>query len=401
MRVSTQLFFRQFNSSLEIQQSNIAKLQQQIASGRRLLTPSDDPAGASRALDMTQAISRLDQFNNNAVFAEQRLGLEEATLDSHTNLLQRVKELAIAAGNLGAQSADTFTAIRSELEQRLQEVLNIANTRDGNGEYLFAGFQGDVQPFVLNGGAVSYNGDQGQQMLQVGANKLVATSDSGYEVFQAIRNGNGTFSVNLNSANSGNGVIAAGSIVDSTVYQLHDFTIQFTSATTYDVINNTTAATIITGATYTDGQPITFNGIQTSISGAPQTGDEFFVQTSRSQDIFTTLQNFIAAVSVYPADTAGQARSQQAIQSVIADLDQSLGKVLEIRTSVGARLNSIDSTSDENEAVKIEFQRALSDIQDLDYAEAISALELQLSTLEATQQSFIALQRQSLFDFIR
>ena len=400
-RIATVTFFRQFNNTLAQQQSSIAELQQQVSLGKRILKPSDDPAGAARALDITQSLGRLEQFNRNAIFAEQRLSLEESSLSSFTNILQRARELAITASNVGTQSEDTFSAFEAELLELFQEMLNIANTRDASGDFLFAGFQGGTEPFSVSGSNVIYHGDQGQRFLQVGANKEVATGDSGYTVFQEIRNGNGKFSVALNAANTGNAVIAPGSVTDATVYQPQDFTIRFTSATTYDVINTTTATTIITGATYTEGDVISFNGLETSISGAPQTGDEFFVQTSRLQSAFTTMQNFITAVSAFPSSDADLAQYRQAIQSIISDIDQTIGNATEVITGIGARMNAVDLIQEENDAITFELQKTLSSIQDLDFAEAIGSLEFQLSALEASQQSFVAIQSLSLFNFLR
>ncbi len=400
MRVSTQQFVNQFNSTLQLQQGNVAKLQQQISLGRRVLTPSDDPSDATRILDIEQTLGRLDQFQSNATLAEQRLSLQESTATSVTNLLQRVRELAIAAANLGVQSPSTLSAYRVEMEERFNELVGLANSKDASGEFLFAGFQSDIRPFTATATGVVYNGDQGQRILQVGPDKQVAVSDSGAAIFQQIRNGNGDFSVDSNNANTGDGVIAPGSVIDNTVYQKHDFSIQFTSATTYDVVNTTSATTIITGASYVDGATISFNGIETNITGNPQTGDEFLVQASRNQDIFATFRNFINTLNGFPSNGSGQAHYRQDIQAVILDIDQSLENLVGVQASIGARLNAIESTTDENEAVQFQILQTLSTIRDLDYADAVSSLQTQLSTLEAAQQTYATISRLSLFNFL-
>lgn len=401
MRISSLTLFRQFNIANQTQQSNISQLQQQISTGRRIGDPADDPIGTARSLNLTQAIGQLEQYTDNADFAEQRLQFEEAALESMSNLLQRSRELAVNSANLGAQSTDTFIAIRTEVEQIFQEMLNVANTRDAAGEYLFSGFQSRVQAFTRTATGATYNGDQGQLNLQVSATKQVAVSDSGYTVFQQIKNGNGDFSVSLNAANTGSATISPGSVTNAAAFQAQDFTIRFTAPNTYDVINNTTATTIITGAAYTDGAQISFNGLATNISGAAQTGDEFFVRASRQQDIFTTMQNFLNAVSTFPNGGTANAQTVQQLQSTLQDLDQSLSHVTNKRSEIGARLNSLSSSREQNDSVAFELTRNLSEIRDIDYAEAISNLELQLTTLEAAQRSYISIQGLSLFDFIR
>jgi flagellar hook-associated protein 3 FlgL len=280
MRIATSHLFQSTSLAITQQQRGIAKVQEQIATGKRLLRPSDDPAGATRVLDLTQGIERLEQFAENMGTAEQRLTIEDTVLGNVSDLLQRVRELALAA-NSGVQSAEERAAYRAELEQRLDQLLDYANTQDGNGDYLFAGFKGRTRPFTASGAQVIYNGDQGQQMLQVGAIRQVASGDSGAEVFQRIRNGNGTFAVSSFSGNTGNGIISAGSAVDPSSFLPHDFTLRFTSDTTFDVIDDTTGTTVASGQGYTPGNGISFNGIETSISGVPRNGDEFRIGASQ------------------------------------------------------------------------------------------------------------------------
>lgn len=400
MRIATSHLFQSTSLAITQQQSGIAKVQEQIATGKRLLRPSDDPAGATRVLDLTQGIERMEQFAKNAGAAEQRLTVEDTVLGSVTNSLQRVRELALAASS-GLQSSEERAAYRAEVEQLVDQLLDYANTQNGDGDYLFAGFKGRTQPFTVSGAQIIYNGDQGQQMLQVGAIRQVASGDSGAEVFQRIRNGNGTFVVSSLSGNTGNGIISAGSVVDPSSYLPHDFTLRFTSDTTLDVIDDTTGTTVVSGQSYTPGNGISFNGIETSISGVPRNGDEFRIGPSQNQDMFATLRNFINAMAIDPVDAPSRAQLSQTLNGVITDLDQALGHVLEVRTAVGARLNSLDALRDENEALKIQLQKARSEVQDLDYAEAVSRLQLQMTTLQGTLQLFAQIEQLSLFNLLR
>lgn len=400
MRVSSSFFYQLASTEMLQQQAKLARTQEQISSGKKLLRPSDDPVNASRSVSIKQSLEQLSQYGKNTVSAEQQLGLEDANLESLTQLLHRVKELALAA-NSGTTSAGTRGAYRSEMEQRFEELLDIANARDGNGNYLFSGYQGRVKPFLLSGSTVNYSGDQGVLLQQVATTRTVATNNTGYEVFQKIRNGNGTFTVSANAANAGAAIMEAGSVLDPAAFQAHNFTIRFTSNTTYDVINTTTVSTILSGQTYVDGGSLSFNGIQTKMNGLPQSGDEFFVDPSQNQSIFSAFQNLITALSTNPSNAASQAQAELAINNVITDLDQSLGHILDIRASIGARLNSIESAKLENESIQFELQTTLSEIEDLDYAEAISRLHFQIRSLEAAQKAFSNIESLTLFNFLR
>ena len=138
MRISTAFSFQRAVQDVQNNLVEIGKLQTQIGSGKKLLRPSDGPTESARSVDLNQAISRLDQFERNRGFANQKLGLVDATLTSVNNVLQRVRDLTIQANSSG-QTNETRNIIKTEIEQRLNELLDYANTRDGGGDYLFAG----------------------------------------------------------------------------------------------------------------------------------------------------------------------------------------------------------------------------------------------------------------------
>ncbi len=399
-RIPTSFIFQKTAIDIAQKQFDIAEIQNQLGTGKRLNKPSDGPAEAARVIDLNQAIGRIDQFQRNSIFANQRLGLEDATLSSVNNLLQRIRDLALQS-NSGSQTGETRAIIRAEVEQRLQELLDYANARDGNGNYLFSGSKSRTEPFSQTASGVSYNGDQSQLLLKISGNRTIAASESGYDVFVNIKNGNGDFSTSSNSVNTGDGLISVGSVIDTGLFQANDFTITFTSPTTFDVVNTTTATVVLAAQPYVSGQSINFNGSEVAISGDPQTGDQFFVSASRRQDIFATLQNFINALNIDPANPADQAQLTQVLDRTIGDVDQALQNILNIRTFIGTRQNSIDTANIENEGAKIELQTNRSQIQDLDYAQAITQLQLQQATLQAIQGAFAQVRGLNLFNFLR
>ncbi len=398
-RITTAYLFQKTAIDIASKQFDISEIQNQIGTGKRLNKPSDGPAETARVIDLNQAIGRIDQFQRNSIFANQRLGLEDATLSSVNNSLLRVRDLALQA-NSGSQTGETRAIIRAEVEQRLQELLDYANARDGNGNYLFSGSKNRTQPFTQTATGVAYNGDQNKLSLKISGNRTIVASDSGYDIFVNIKNGNGDFVTSSNAANTGDGVITVGSVIDNSVFQANDFSITFTSPTTFDVVNNTTATTILAGQNYVSGQAINFNGSEVAISGDPQAGDEFQVNASRRQDVFATLQSFINALGTDPSDPADQAQLTQALDRTISDVDNALQNVLNTRTFIGTRQNSIDTANIENEGAKIELQTTRSQIEDLDYAQAITQLQLQQTTLQAIQGAFAQVRGQSLFNFL-
>lgn len=398
-RVATSTAYRQALQDLQRNQAEIARLQAGVGSGQRILKPSDDPAGASRVLDLTGTLGRLEQYATNARLADQRLALEDSTLEGVQELLVRVKELALAAGS-GAQSAHTREAYRVEVRERLSELLGLANVRDGNGDYLFAGYRAQIQPFASDAGGVSYYGDAGARELQVSDTRRVAAGDSGAEVFMRVPGGNGRFTVSAAVANTGAGVLAAGSVEDVSAYTAHAYSIRFTGAATFDVVDETSGVTVLAAQPFTDAATIAFDGISTRITGQPAAGDRFDLAPGAAQPLFQTLQDFIAALALEPGDAAGTAQQAQALNHVIDSLDRGLDHVLEARASVGARRSALEAVETQNEDLRFELEATRSQVRDLDMTAAIAALQQRISALEAVQQSFVAVSRLSLFNFL-
>ena len=291
MRVSTSYIHLQGVQNILELQSKVIRTQDQLAQGKKNLAPSDDPSAAARVLDINEALAQIRQYTENGSYATQRLNLEETSIESSINVLQRVRELAVQAGNTGTNDLRAQQAIAAEMKEKLKELLDYANTKDATGDYLFSGFQSKILPFTTDAlGNYFYNGDQGQLALQIGSSRQVASNDSGAEVFQLIRTGNGDFLTDANRTNAGTGRITTGSVVDRSAFLAHDYTIRFIDANNFEVIDNTTAATLLpTPRPYTDGNVIAFAGMSMEIRNAPAAGDEFTVDASRHQDIFTSL----------------------------------------------------------------------------------------------------------------
>ena len=300
MRLSTSQIFQQSVTAMQNKQAELAKTQLQLATGQKILTPSDDPAAATRILNLNHVIETTDQFQRNADYADTRLSLEESTLTDVGNLLQRVRELSVRANN-DTLSAGDRQAIAAEVRISLDGLVQMGNTKDADGEYLFSGFQTDTEPFSHDGlGNFTYAGDQGQRSLQIGAKRQVAVGDSGDEIFMRIDDGTG----------------GIGSM-------------------------------------------------------------------------FETVYNFMIDLEANNPSTA-----------TLTSLDSAIDSVLNTRALIGARMNTIESQRGSNDSFSLVLQENRSNLEDLDYAEAISLFEQQLVALQASQQTFVKVEGLSLFNYL-
>ncbi len=227
MRISTnQINIRGMEAILE-RQASASRVQLQLSTGKRLLSPSDDPSAAAAVVSLNQSIARAEQYQRNSDFAKSRLQQEESALVSIENVLQRVREMTLLGIN-ATQSGETRGSIADEIDLLLDDLLTLANTRDATNSFLFAGYQDKSQPFTQNpDGSFSYLGDDGVRMLQISDNRQVASHDSGRDVFMDIASGNRTFEVADNDANRGSGVIDPGWVTNPATYDGDTYRIVF------------------------------------------------------------------------------------------------------------------------------------------------------------------------------
>lgn len=398
MRISSNTLFDSNVRLLGQQQSQLLQTQQQISSGRRILTASDDPVAAARALEVSQSDTMNTQYAANRTAARHKLSMAESNLQSATSLLQDVRTAAVGAGNGTLNDSDRQT-IAADLSGRLQELIGLANSTDGAGNYLFAGFQSRAQPFADVSGVISYNGDDGQHNVQASAARQIATGDSGADVFMRVKNGNGTFVTQADPANTGSGAISLGSVSNPTLLTGDEYSVSFSvvgGVTTYDVTNTTTSAVVSAGNAYASGQVISFDGLQFDIQGAPVDGDAFTVSPSANESVFKTISDLITALNT-PAVGASLTNS---LNRGLNQLDNALDNILTTRSSLGLRLNEIDALQSAGEDLGMQFKQTLSELQDVDYNKAISDLTMQQMSLQAAQKSFIKISELSLFSYL-
>lgn len=398
MRVTSNTLQSVFLASLQAAQQRLATTQEQVTSGKRVNTPSDDPVASARIVQLEASLSRIDQYRANGLLARNQLGLEEQALGSAIDHLQRVRELTVAANNDSMSSGDRMV-VAKELRQLRTALLGVANTTDANGQFLFAGYSVNAQAFTTGaGGVVTYNGDQGQRSVQISDTRFVAINDSGAEIFQRIPTGNGTFSLAASPGNTGTGMLGAGTVVDASAWVSDTYSIDFLTADTYEVRDS--GGTLVTSGAFTPGQAIAFNGVSVQIDGAPAGGDSFTVAPSASRDVFATIDALVTALESPSGAAAARVELHNRVGQLLADLDQATNHVIDARSEIGARLRAIDEEEAAGEAFNLQLADTLSDLRDLDYAEALSRLSQQLLGLDAAQKAYARVQGLSLFNYL-
>ena len=380
------------------QQADIAAIQEQIASGKQINRPSDNPAQAANLINMAETQSRLEQYQRNSITAESKLTLEEASITGTINTLNRIRELVLSSNN-GALDDSGREAINSEVVLKLDELYDLANSKDTNGDYLFSGSNTQSKPFTKSV-PVTYSGSDDALTGNIGLGREISIADSGADVFMRIRAGNEDFSVSASPANTGTGLISTGNVSDISLYDGTPYRLEFTSTDQFDIVNADTGAPVQTGLSYSSQSSIEFGGINTNVVGQPAAGDTFEIRPSQYQDVFSTVSNYIDALNGSQATAADRAQYQQSLNETLINIDNALDHLNTSRSKVGNRLNSIDSSREENESITLQLEISRSNLEDVDIADVVTKLQTRTTSLEILQQSFSVVANISLFNYM-
>jgi flagellar hook-associated protein 3 FlgL len=404
--------YQQQLSTMLNQQGALAQTQNQVSTGLAINVASDNPTGAAQVVGLDHIMAQNTQYSANINAASTRLSTESTTLTSINNLLSSVNDIGLGAIN-GAMSATDLSNMATQLTQYRNQLVQLANTTDGNGQALFAGTSTTTTPFVSNSstGAVTYAGNDQQSYTAIGTGLQVASSDAGSAIFMDVAAGNGSFVASAGGANTGSLVVGANSVTDTAAWSAANAagpvndTITFGANGSYSVTDAagnpvTDSSGNPVAGTYTDGGSISFNGVTVNMSGTPKAGDTVKLQAdtaANTQDVFTTLNNMIAALQGGGSSTALTNTLNRQLES----LSQAMGSVSNAQVSVGSRIDTLQQQGTSYSDLNVTYQSALSNVRDVDMATAISNLSLQSTALQASQQVFAKIQGTSLFDYIR
>lgn len=388
-----------------------------------MLTPADDPIASAQALGVAQSKAVSEQFIKNQNDAKDKLSLAETHVASVGDLLQSVREKLVQAGNTTLTNSDR-AYITQELEARYSELMGIANAQDGGGDYLFSGYQGAVKPFSATATGATYQGDAGKRLLQVDASRQMASNISGQELFESIRNGNGSFTTAAATSgtgtplNTGSGIIDQGSVTNPSNWSAAMAThggvqIKFSVAagvTSYQLFDASGTTPYTAVQPYTSGQSIKLEDTQTAtpadfgasvvVTGQPANGDEFTIAPSTNQSIFATLRNAINTLTSGIGGAYTSTEFSNRLADGLTDIDQALENVNKVRATAGANLNELDSLGNSAEDLQLQYATSLSALVDLDYAKAITEMSQKQMQLEAAQLSFKQTSQLSLFSIL-
>ena len=411
--------------NLQMQQASLTNLQNELSSGKKINSPSDDPAGAAAA---ERALTRLSRISSDQAALNSEtdtMTTAESTLGDVTTALQSIRTLVVNAGDAVQTTADRQT-IAEQISGLRDQIFALANSKDSNGMPLFAGLGSSTTPFEgpnATGADYVYNGLAGQATSTTTG--IPATID-GSAAFMAQPAINGVYNVTVSNqttdpvtgittttpiptsrtlTTSGisltNSTLVTGSSYAISVTGVDSTTVPGTTTVTYNIAetpnvggpyNNITASypSSQTGSFVVTAMP----GLSLTVTGTPAVGDTLNVAPMGS--LFQTLDTAVTAIST----AANQNAAAQAVSQALNNIDIGLSQVSAARSEAGTLLNRSTVISSANDAQTLTQQTDMSNAQDADMVQTISDFQTQQTAYSAALQSYAQIQKLSLFNYI-
>lgn len=306
MKISTGLYFDRATQQLSNVQSKLTQTQEQLSTGLQIVKPSDAPDKASLVTRLESELARQKSHQDTLKSVNVRLTAEETALKNTSDVMARIKELAVQAANdtVGAQDRQSIALEMSNLRE---QILSLANSQDSNGNYLFSGSRAGSPAFSKDAsGRVQYQGDQARMQVNVGDNRRINMNMPGSDAFTRVIRDDG----------KGN-----------------------------------------------------------------KSGVDFFQSLD---DLVTAVKN----------------SDHTAIQRGVSEVDILQNGVSEGLGQIGADLTVVDLQTSVLDQVVLRLKTTRSDVEDLDYTEAITRMNKDQLALEAAQSSFSKISQLSLFKFL-
>ncbi len=397
MRVPTLQTSRQQLDVISTRQADQARLQQQIASGVRVRSPGDDPAAAAQAELARSSLARLAQDQRATQLATSLLSTADGAIARGVDLLQSARDAMVAAGNPAYGPSDR-QALAMQLRSAREQLLQLANTTDGAGGYLFGG-QGTATQPVGGSQTPAYLAPAGEQRIGEGG-AYDATVD-GRAVFMAVPAGNGVFTTASAAGNTGTGWIGAGSVYDANLLTGRPYAITIggtATAPTYAVTDTSTTppAAVASGA-FASGADIDIAGQRVRIGGTPAPGDSFTLAPAGQRSVFANLDD---AIALLEAPFVGRPAYNERLEQVLSGVDRALDGFNLARARVGESLKGVEAAASQNELSSIAQTGRKSGLVDTDLPRAIAELQASQTSTEAALKVYASSGRKSLFDLL-
>jgi flagellar hook-associated protein 3 len=445
MQVSTSYLFDRASKQMVNIQNDLAKSQQEIAAQKQVLSPSDAPNQAATITRLKSVTARQDTYTNALSQVQIRLDAESSNLSNASEVLVRIKELAVQANN-GSQGDVSRKAIATEMKGLRDQLLSVANSTDASGNFIFSGSKVNTKAFTEDAaGNVEYTGDQTRMNVAVGEQRTLPLNRPGTNAFvRVVRYPIETVDAKLttvtlplaNTSSTASVKIGKGQLPsDGPIKIMGGITIPFVAATTtIPTSPGTTTPTGLAAAIlkkFTESPasaevsafkaaknistvaldstdptkivftfapktpattPATYYSAEPGLEAALAVNTKNVVSTKgEGKGFFTAIDDLIKGVN---------AGDSGVMQRGLTEMDALHSGVVMAQADVGTDMKVVEQQGAVVDDTKLSLSVALSKVDDLDMTTAVTHMQKLMLSLEAAQSTFAKTSQMSLFKYL-
>ncbi|UPR33637.1 flagellar hook-associated protein FlgL [Vibrio cyclitrophicus] len=394
-RISSFHNYQSVQNDLRRQENKVHHNQAQLASGKKLQSPSDDPLATHYLQNIGQQSEQLKQYGDAIVLVRNRLEHQEVMISNSEDFADEAKRTVMEMVN-GSLSPEDRLAKRREIQELASNFLHMSNSQDESGNYTFAGTKPKNQPFFRdNEGHVSYAGDDYQRKMRVASSFEMAMNDPGSKLFMEIDNPFGDYEPQYDLQPASALLLERAtneSLQDESTYKITFVDMQ-NGKFAYQLEKDGSTVSV---EDFEPSKGIEYEGLSIQIKGQITKGDSITLEPRSSFSIFDTFQDAALLAESSVSDASATAKLQQ----VTEEFHAAFIHLTKARTDVGARLNTLDIQEQQHEDFKLSLAKAKSNFEDLDYSKAIIEFNENSRALQASQQAFGKTKDLTLFNYI-
>lgn len=394
-RISSFHNYQSVQNDLRRQENKIHHNQAQLASGKKLMTAGDDPLATHYIQNIGQQSVQTKQYMDSIVLVRNRLENQEVVISNAEQYTDQAKRSVMEMIN-GSLSPEDRQAKARELQEVASNFLDLANTQDELGNYIFAGTKPRNQPFFRdNNGSVSYVGDSYQRKMKISNTMEIATSDPGNKLFMEIKNPFGDFDPQYDLQNASELLLERATNNnenDSSTYRV-TFVDMGNIGFGYQLEKD---GSVVKAGDFDASKGIQYNGVSIQVRGQITAGDAITLEPKEHFSIFDVFQKVDKLTNAPVTDSSSTAELHQATE----EFHTAFIHLNKARTDLGARLGTLDIQEQQHEDFNLALTKSKSNFEDLDYAEAIIDFNENSRALQASQQAFGKTKDLTLFNYI-
>ncbi|MGR5093792.1 flagellar hook-associated protein FlgL [Vibrio maritimus] len=394
-RISSFHSYQTVQNDLRRQENKIHHNQAQLASGKQLQKPADDPLAIHYLQKVGQQTEQLKQHTDSIVLSRNRLEHQEVMLRETEQFTDHAKRLTMESIN-GALSPQDREAKARQIEELAANFLALANNQDESGNYTFAGTKPKTQPFFVDSnGKMSYAGDDYQRKMRISNSMEIPTSDPGSKLFMEVDNPFGDYAAKYQLQNASELLLDKATNTNSNDNNRYKVTFvdMGNDRFGYQLEQN---GSVVKAGDFDPKTGVEYEGLNIRIKGQITPGDAIELEPRQTFSVFDSFRDAIYWMDYDVSDASSNAQLHQATE----EFNAAFLHLTKSRTDVGARLNTLDIQEQQHEDFKISLARSKSNFEDLDYSKAVIEFEENSRALQASQLAFGKTKDLTLFNYL-